>query len=108
MKNKLFLLVFVLMGAFHATVVSVVAARNGFEWLGVVAPYAGIVVGTTGGFLIGALGLRMYTRRDTRHFIEAANARAAQYRATMCEGYELDQCQTMYRKPYVDRGVAAR
>ncbi len=71
MKSKLLLLVFVLAAVLWSVVVIEVASERMFSFPPYLDyPWAGIVLGTFGGFLIGALGLRMYTiithREDVR------------------------------------------
>jgi hypothetical protein len=100
MKAKLFLLVFVVAGGCWALVVSVAAAMHGFSFFGVAAPYAGIALGTLGGFLIGALGLRMYTKADAQNFIKDCNSRA---RLAAANGNDpLVPCQVGHREAYFD------
>ncbi len=62
MKAKLLLLIFVLASVFWALAVTVVAAHAHFEYPPFDVPWAGIALGTFGGFMIGALGLRMYVK----------------------------------------------
>lgn len=98
MKAKLFLLVFVTAGVCWALVVSVAAAMHGFNVFGVGAPYAGIALGTLGGFLIGALGLRMYVKADAQNFIREMNSRP---RMAVVNGNDpLVPCQVGHREPY--------
>lgn len=98
MKAKLFLLVFVIAGICWALVVSVAAAMNGFNVFGVGAPYAGIALGTLGGFLIGALGLRMYAKADAINFIRKLNSKP---RFTAMNGNNpLEPYQVGHRTPY--------
>lgn len=102
MKAKLFLLVFVVAGGAWALVVSVAAAMNGFNIFGVGAPYAGIALGTLGGFLIGAFGLRMYHKADAQNYIKRMNARRP---LTAVSGIDpLVPCQVGHREPYLDKG----
>jgi len=62
MKAKLLLLIFVLGAVVWSLAVTLVAAQNRFEYPPFDIPWAGIALGTLGGFLIGALGLRMYAK----------------------------------------------
>lgn len=66
MKAKLLLLIFILAGVMWSLAVTVVAANTRFEYPPLAVPWAGIALGTFGGFLIGALGLRMYTKISHR------------------------------------------
>lgn len=102
MKAKLFLMVFMVAGICWALVVSVAAAMNGFSVFGLAAPYAGIGLGTLGGFLIGALGLRMYTRADAQNEIKRLNALPRHPIVTADN--PLDACQMGHREAYIDRG----
>ena len=98
MKAKLFLLVFVVAGGSWALVVSVAAAMHGFNIFGVGAPYAGIALGTLGGFLIGAFGLRMYYKADAQNFIKRMNKRVP---LTAVNGFDpLESYQVSHRAPY--------
>jgi hypothetical protein len=60
MKSKLLLLIFVLAGVLWALAVIIAATNNRFTTSFLSVPWAGIALGTFGGFMIGALGLRMY------------------------------------------------
>ncbi len=60
MKSKLLLLIFVLAGVMWSLAVTVVATQKGFAVQYLDAPWAGITLGTFGGFMIGALGLRVH------------------------------------------------
>ena len=61
MKQLMYLLIFVLAGVAWALVVTVAAASwSAQPYLS--APWAGIALGTFGGWIIGAAGLRLYTK----------------------------------------------
>jgi len=67
MKSKLLFLIFILAAIGWALIVTVTAAQHGFAVLryGLECPWAGIALGTLGGFMIAALGLRMYAHTST-------------------------------------------
>lgn len=62
MKPKLLLLIFVLGAIMWSLAVTTVAAQSRFEYPPLDIPWAGIALGTFGGFMIGAFGLRMYAK----------------------------------------------
>lgn len=99
MKAKLFLLVFVAAGGAWALIVTVFAAQNGFSLVPYLnAPWAGIALGTFGGWLIGAFGLRMHNK--IAH-VEAIRKMNAQPKLAAMNGNDpLVPCQVGHREPY--------
>jgi hypothetical protein len=102
MKAKLFLLVFVAAGGAWALIVTVFAAVDGFALVPYLnVPWAGIALGTFGGWLIGALGLRMYYKVDAQNAIRKLNAMVPRRPAT-AERFKLEPFQHGHRVPYFD------
>jgi len=100
MKSKLLLLIFVLAGVMWSLAVTIVATQKGFTLQYLDAPWAGIALGTFGGFMIGALGLRIYAKVSHREALRKIRERLPRQVETI-DDYRLDSCQTMYRQPYV-------
>jgi len=99
MKAKLLLLIFVLAASAWCLIVITFATQRGTTippYLD--APWAGIALGTLGGFLIGALGLRVFYGATQKEFIK----RLAKLEPilTVSGNDPLVACQTMYRQPY--------
>lgn len=106
MKAKLFLLVFVVMGGAWALIVSVYGVSLILSFAGVVipAPYAGIALGSFGGWWIGAIGLRLSTKAA---FTTAIRRMNAEPRHEICNGVNpLVACQNGHREPYFDPRVS--
>jgi hypothetical protein len=101
MKSKLFLLVFVVAGVAWALLVSVFAAQRGFSFVPYLdAPWAGIAVGTFGGWMIGALGLRMHAKIAHEEALRRINEHTVRHMEIYSDP---EPRQAGHREPYVER-----
>jgi len=101
MKAKLLFLIFILAASAWCLIVITFATTRGvsidFPFF-IANPWAGIALGTFGGFMIGALGLRMYANVTHKEYLrKLATIRPL---ATVNGTDPLVPCQTMYREPY--------
>jgi hypothetical protein len=107
-KAKLLFSIFILAGVCWSLVVIMVGVQNGFVLQPYLdGPWSSIFVGILGGFMIVALGLRVYGIASAKEFLRKLR-KAPKHAIAMNEGYALDKCQTMYREPYIvtDQRVA--
>ncbi len=107
MKAKLLLLIFVLAASAWCLIVITFATQRGvsidFPFF-IANPWAGIALGTFGGFMIGALGLRMYANVTHREFMRRL---AKQMPLQALSGNDpLVPCQVGHREAYLDLKVA--
>jgi len=72
MKSRMMLLIFIWSAAMWALTVTVAAERASLQFpsLYLNCPWAGIALGTFGGFLIGALGLRVYAKTSIKEAMQ--------------------------------------
>jgi len=100
MKAKLFLLVFVVMGVCWALLVTVYAQGVALRAYHIPPPYAGMALGIFSGWLVIALGLRVYARITYRNAMQQQRSRPS---IPVTSGNDpLEPCQTMYRTPYIE------
>lgn len=108
MKAKLLFSIFILAGVCWSLIVITIGVQHGF----ILQPYldspmSSGIVGIFGGFMIVALGLRVYSSASAKEFLKRLR-KAPKHAIATNDGYALDKCQTMYREPYIvtDRMVA--
>ena len=100
MKSKLFLLVFVVLGVCWALLVTVYAQGVALAAYHVPPPYAGMALGVLAGWLVIALGLRVYCGILHKNAVRWARSRPP---IPVTSGKDpLVPCQTMYRQPYIN------
>jgi hypothetical protein len=101
MKAKLLFSIFVLAAVCWSLIVIVIGTSHGFilqPYLD--SPWSSGIVGIFGGFMIVALGLRVYGAANGKEFLKRLEKAPKREIATN-DGYALDKCQTMYRQPYI-------
>jgi hypothetical protein len=101
MKAKLLFLVFIVAAICWSLIVIMVGTQHGFilqPYLD--SPWSSGIVGIFGGFMIVALGLRVYGAANGKEFLKRLQKAPKRAIATH-ETYALDSCQTMYRQPYI-------
>jgi len=100
MKAKLLLLIFVLAASSWCLIVITFATQRGTTiqpYLN--APWAGIALGTFGGFMIGALGLRVFYAATHKEFLRKLRQ---QVPLQAISGNDpLVPCQVGHREPYI-------
>ncbi len=102
MKAKLLFLIFILAAVMWMLVVIMVGTQNHFTYepLLLSCPWAGIALGTIGGFCIGALGLRVYANASHKEYMRKLNERVP---LQVQSGNDpLVSCQVGHRVPYID------
>jgi hypothetical protein len=106
MKSKLLFLIFILAAISWDLIVTVIAAQHGFAIPSYCldCPWAGIALGTLGGFCIGALGLRMYAKVSHQEKLRRINRNTVRH----VEIYPdpLEPCQVGHREPYINYNKA--
>jgi len=107
-KAKLLFLVFIVAAVCWSLIVVMVGTQHGFilqPYLD--SPWSSGIVGIFGGFMIVALGLRVYSSASAKEFLKRLQ-KAPRHTIATNDGYALDKCQTMYREPYIvtDRQAA--
>jgi len=99
-KSTLYLLVFVALGVCWALVVTVYAQGVALAEYNIPAPYAGMALGVLAGWLVIALGLRVYCGILHKNAVRWARSRPP---IPVTSGKDpLVPCQTMYRQPYIN------
>ncbi len=102
-KSSLFLTVFVALGAAWALIVTVYAQGVALSEYHIPAPWAGMGIGVVCGWLIIALGLRLYVNINHKNAIRAINSKPL--RPTVNGQDVLEPFQRGHRVPYFDARV---
>jgi hypothetical protein len=109
MKAKMLFSIFILAAVCWSLIVIVIGTQHGFilqPYLD--SPWSSGIVGIFGGFMIVALGLRVYGSASSKEFLRKVRAANPRHEIATNDGYALDKCQTMYREPYIATGRASR
>ena len=107
MKAKLLFLIFILAASAWCLIVITFATTRGVNMdtpIYIAYPWAGIVLGVLGGFMIGALGLRVYSNANHKAFMR----KLAEAEPLRAQGGNdpLVPCQVGHREAYLDLKTA--